>query len=129
MAVCDEPASITDAYALIKVLSTQHEVQRIRIVSNMVRGDEDSTALFEKLRTVTSRFLDGTLIDAGSIPFDDALRKSIQKQQPVFSQYPNSPAARAFARLAEQIDSWPIPALPSGHLEFFVDRLVRENRA
>ena len=129
MVVCDEPASITDAYALIKVLSTHHKVSRVRIVSNMVRGDEDSNSLFDKLQAVTSRFLDITLVNAGSIPFDESLRKAIQKQQPIFTQYANSPAAKAFARLADQIDSWPIPAMPSGHLEFFVDQLVQENRA
>lgn len=129
MVVCDEPASMTDAYALIKVLNTHHGIQTIRIVSNMVRGEDDRAALFDKLRNVTSRFLDVNLIDAGTIPFDDNLRKSVQRQQPVFTQYPNSPAAKAFTKLADQIDSWPIPAQPSGHLEFFVDRLVRDNRA
>jgi flagellar biosynthesis protein FlhG len=35
--VCDEPASITDAYALIKVLSREHGVQRFQILANQTR--------------------------------------------------------------------------------------------
>ena len=127
--VCDEPASITDAYALIKVLNQHHGVQRVRIVTNMVRSDDDAQNLFSKLQTVAERFLDITLLFAGAIPFDESLRRAVQRQQHVFASYPNSAAAKAFVRLADQLDAWPIPAMPSGHLEFFVERLVQENRA
>ncbi len=129
MVVCYEPASITDAYALIKVLNQHHGVQRVRIVTNMVRSDEDAQNLFNKLRVVSERFLDISLVFAGAIPFDESLRRAVQKQQHVFQSYPNSNAAKAFTRLAEQLDSWPIPAMPSGHLEFFVEQLVQDNRA
>lgn len=129
MVVCDEPASITDAYALIKVLNQHHGVQRVRIVTNMVRSSEDAQALFDKLQVVAQRFLDVDLLFAGAIPFDDSLRRAVQKQQHLFQNYPNSAAAKAFSQLAEQLDSWPIPAMPSGHLQFFVERLVQENRA
>ena len=35
--ICDEPASITDAYALVKVLSRNHGVRRFRVLANMMR--------------------------------------------------------------------------------------------
>src|SRR5262245_33898544 len=59
--VCDEPASMTDAYALIKVLSRQHEVSTFRVVANMVRAPGEGETLFRKLGRVTGRFLDVTL--------------------------------------------------------------------
>lgn len=123
---CDEPTAITDAYALIKVLNQNHGIDKVRLVANMVRGDAEGVRLYEKLQTVCDRFLNISLIYAGCIPMDEALRKAVQKQQSVVELYPTSQAAIAFNRLAETVDSWPIPAMPTGHLEFFVDRLVNE---
>lgn len=127
--VCDEPTSITDAYALIKVLNSRYGIDRVRVVANMVRGDEDGLKVFEKLQTVTERFLDISLSHAGSIPFDDHLRRAVRKQKAVVELYPMAKVSRAMLRLAEVVDSWPIPAVASGHLEFFVERLVTEHRA
>ena len=126
LVVCNEPTSIADAYALIKILNQQYSINRVRVVANMVRSEADGVAVFEKLQHVTDRFLDVTLMHAGSIPYDDQLRRAVQKQRAVIDLYPASKAAAAFRKLAEQVDSWPIPTTPTGHLEFFVERLVNE---
>jgi len=126
--VCDEPTSITDAYALIKVLNQQYGIDRIRVVANMVRTEDDGIRVFEKMRTVCERFLDVSLFHAGTIPFDDHLRRAVRKQKAVVELYPMSKVSRSLLRLAETVDSWPIPAVASGHLEFFVERLVTEPR-
>ena len=125
--VCNEPTSITDAYALIKVLNLEYGINRIRVVSNMVRSDADGEAVFNKLMNVTDRFLDVTLHYVGSVPHDDFLRRAVQKQKAVIEAYPDSKAAAAFEQLAAVADGWPIPAVPGGHLEFFVERLVADH--
>ncbi|GLP94958.1 MinD/ParA family protein [Paraferrimonas sedimenticola] len=127
--VCDEPTSITDAYALIKILSREHGVFRFKVVANMVRSLREGMELFAKLSRVTDRFLDVALELVATIPFDDNLRKAVRKQKLVVESFPNSPAAIAYQGLASKIISWPIPQQPGGHLEFFVERLVREPRA
>lgn len=127
--VCDEPASMTDAYALIKVLSRNHDVTRFRVLANMVRAPGDGEILFEKLQRVTSRFLDVTLEYVGEIPEDPYLRKAIREQRPVVGAFPSSPSTRAFKKLALKADKWPVPEGPRGNLEFFVERLVRRPQA
>ena len=123
--VTDEPASITDAYALIKVLSRNHGVSRFRIVANMSRAAGEGETLFNKLERVTSRFLDVILEYAGDIPDDEHMRRAIRVQRPVLDAHPASASARAFKKLAASADTWPVPAGPRGNLEFFVERLVR----
>src|SRR3569832_2070226 len=56
--VCDEPASITDAYATIKVLNRDHGVHRFRVVANMVESVQEGRELYGKLLSATDRFLD-----------------------------------------------------------------------
>ncbi|MFC0118903.1 MinD/ParA family ATP-binding protein [Pseudoalteromonas xiamenensis] len=122
--VCDEPTSITDAYALIKVLSREHGVYKFKIVANMVRSLREGQELFAKLSKVTDRFLDVALEMVATIPFDENMRKSSRRQKTIVELFPNSPAAVAFRGLASKAAKWPIPHQPSGHLEFFIEQLV-----
>lgn len=123
--VCDEPASLTDAYALIKVLNRDNGVQKFRILTNMTHSAQEARELFQKLVTVTDRYLDATLINMGNIPYDDYLRKAIKRQRPVVDAYPRSRSAMAFKNLAQKADKWPRPDAATGQLEFFVERLIR----
>jgi len=127
--VCNEPTSITDAYALIKVLSTNYGVARVRVLANMVRAAQEGKSVFAKLLTVTERFLDVALEYAGMIPFDEHVRRAVQRQRAVVDAYPSAKASQAFMDLAREVDRWPVPAAPRGHLEFFVERLVANGAA
>ncbi|MGK2941188.1 MAG: MinD/ParA family protein [Immundisolibacter sp.] len=125
LVVCDEPASLANAYALIKLLSTQHGVSRFRILANMVRRARDGRALFGKLLAVCDQHLDVVLEFVGVLPHDDYLRKAIQRRQTVMEAFPRSPVASAFRQLAEQVENWPRACGASGHLEFFFERIVQ----
>ncbi len=122
--ICDEPASMTDAYALVKVLSRSHGVTRFRVLANMTRMAGEGNALFDKFQRVAARFLDVTLEYVGEIPDDSYMRKAIREQRPVAESYPSSPSGVAFKNLARKADTWPVPVGPRGNLEFFVERLV-----
>jgi flagellar biosynthesis protein FlhG len=123
--VTDEPTSITDAYAQIKLLNRDYGLFRFRVVANMVKTEQDGRLLFAKLAKVTDRFLDVALQYVGSIPFDEHVKKAVQKQRPVLEAYPRAKASLAFKALAQKVDSWPLASTPRGHLEFFVERLVQ----
>jgi flagellar biosynthesis protein FlhG len=122
--VCDEPASITDAYALIKVLSRDHGVQRFQILANQTRRSGEGPALFQKIERVCDRFLNVALEFAGSVPFDDYLRRAVQKQTAVVDAYPACISSIALKNLASKADKWSVPQGARGHLEFFVERMV-----
>lgn len=129
LVVCDEPASMTDAYALVKVLSRNHGVTKFHVLANMARAPGEGEGMFQKLQRVTGRFLDVTLDYVGEIPEDAYLRRAIREQRPVMSAFPSSPASRAFKKLAAKADKWPVPEGPRGNLEFFMERLVRRPQA
>lgn len=126
LVVCDEPASITDTYALVKVLSRNHGVTRFRVLVNRTRAPGEGEGVFRKLERVTGRFLDTVLEYVGEIPEDAYLRRAIREQRTVCEAFPASPAARSFKNLAGKADKWPVPAGPRGNIEFFVESLVRK---
>jgi flagellar biosynthesis protein FlhG len=124
LVVCDEPTSITDCYALMKLLSRDHGLFKFKVVANMVRTPNEGKNLFAKLAKVTDRFLDVTLELVAVIPYDENIRKSVRKQQAIVEAYPNSPASIGLKALAKNIVSWPVPQEASGHLEFFIEQLL-----
>ncbi len=127
--VCDEPASITDAYALIKILSRDHRVGRFQILANKTSSVAEARRLFEKLSKVTQRFLQVQLCFMGHIPRDSSVRKAIQRQCAVVEHYPNSRAARAFEDAARATRRWPRADGSRGCIEFFAERLVQGTAA
>jgi flagellar biosynthesis protein FlhG len=122
--VCDEPASITDAYAMIKVMKRDFQVQRFHVLANMAHSIQQGRELYMKLARVADQYLDVTLDFIGSVPYDDYLRKAVQKQKCVIEMYPRSPSAMAFRKIAQKTQSWPVPKTMEGHLEFFIERLM-----
>lgn len=123
--VCDEPASLTDAYALIKVLNLEHGVTKFHILINMVDSNDEARKLFLRLVRVTGEYLDLVLDLMGVIPRDTHVIKAVKQQQPLLLAYPGCPAAIALKELAEVADKWPRKSVSNGKLEFFMERIVR----
>ena len=125
----NEPASLTDAYALIKVLSRERQISQFRVLVNMARTGADAQGLFKRLQRVTDRYLEVSLDYAGEIPDDNDVAKAVRAQRTVLAAYPGGPAARAYRRLAQEVQRWPLPQHPSGRLEFFFERLLTRRSA
>ena len=127
--VCDEPASVTDAYALIKVLTRERGVTRVQVLANQVGHPSEGRQLYDKLERVTSKFLDVTLNYLGAIPRDEWLRRAIQRQEAVVDAFPAAPASMAFREIAKRAEKWQTPNGPRGHVEFFMERLIPTARS
>lgn len=123
--VCDEPTSLTDAYAYIKLLNRDYGLNSFHVIANMVQSVQQGQQLFNKLSMVTDKYLDVSLQYTGGVPFDDYLRKAVQKQSPVLEVFPRSKASLAIRNLALKIDGWPIKIQAGGYLEFFVERMIQ----
>ncbi len=124
--VCDEPASITDAYAIIKVLSTNFGVRRFQIVTNMTRSAAEGRTLFQKIAKVADRYLDVVLHHLGNIPYDAKLRRAVQEQRAIVDTNPDCWSGRSFRDMAERIRTWPAPAADGGNggISFFLENML-----
>ena len=124
--VSTEPASITDAYALIKVLSRDHGLRRFHVLPNMVADAREGQILFQRLSAVAERYLEVQLDLAGIIPLDPAMRSAVRAQQCIFDRYPGSAAAQAFRTLAHTVRAWPRRTEGRGEMRFFLERLFAD---
>jgi flagellar biosynthesis protein FlhG len=123
--VCDDPASLTDAYATIKVLHKAHGRRRLRVLVNMTKNDEEARGIFRRLLATTDRFLDVTLEYAGCVPYDRQVGGAARRREPVVIAFPDGAVAAAFKKLAATADMWPRPEGATGRCEFFWEKLIQ----
>ena len=128
LVVCDDPTSISDTYALIKLLSASHGMNRFRVLVNMAHNPDEGRYLFNKLANLVNQFLDVSLHYVGAIPYDVCVRRAARKQRAVCEFFPNSKCAYAFNVIAQKVDAWPLPSNPRGHIEFFINKLVSNSK-
>lgn len=99
-----EPTSITDAYALIKVMYQEHGTKDFQLLVNMVRSQREAEAVFNNIHSNLSRYLrDIKLIYLGFISKDENIQRSVRKQKPVVLSYPKSTSAKQFIQLARKM--------------------------
>jgi len=123
--VTPEPTSLTDAYALIKVLYTKYGERHFKVLTNSVKDENAGKAIFAKISKVADHFLDGISLDyLGSIPHDPSVSRAVIQQKPLVELFPNSPAAKAFMIVAQRIQK-SLPYLNHGTVKFFWKRLLK----
>lgn len=115
-----EPTSLTDAYAMIKVLSSRHDVKKFRILLNSVLSKKEALAVYRQLTLVADRFLDSLSLDFfGYLPFDANLPKAVRAQRLVTELSPEAPSSRMFIELAKQICQEEPEHKIDGNIKFF----------
>ena len=122
--VSPEPTSITDAYALMKVLSLKYSGKACKLIVNMVRRPEEGREVFRQLQIVTDRFLDITIEYLGYVLFDGKVTKGVKTQKIVSELYPDTPASRCFADISRKIANMSPLNLPKGGSNLFWRHLV-----
>ncbi len=101
--VTPEPTSITDAYALIKVLARRKTQARISLLVNFATDRNEARATFNRISTVAREFLDVAIYDAGYILTDAKVPAAVRKRQPWVLAYPRCQASRCLAALASKL--------------------------
>ncbi|MDR1608571.1 MAG: MinD/ParA family protein [Deltaproteobacteria bacterium] len=127
--VTNEPTSLTDAYALIKSLSTKHDQNQFYVVPNMVKSFKEAKDIFQLLSNVSGSYLNKVSLDlAGWIPYDEAVPAAVRSQKPFFLKDPNCAATKNISLLATYLAQKTPPGFGGGGLVLFLNRLVNRPR-
>lgn len=126
--VSGDPRSITDAYALMKLLARDFAHRRFHVVVNRARGSADAEAIYSNIAGVAGRYLKIRLEYLGHVPLDDKVKQAAKLGQTVIDAFPDSPAVATLRELAERIEAWPYPTDEAGRLEAFLHKLVITSR-
>lgn len=101
--VSPEPTSITDAYALMKVLSLKYAHTHFKLLVNLARNIREADEVFRQLSLVAERFLTISIEYVGYVLFDENVIKSVKRQKLVCEQFPESQGSKCFETLAYKL--------------------------
>lgn len=122
--VTNEPTSLTDAYALIKVLTSRYQQKKFKILVNAARNEAEADRVYRHLSMVVDKFLGSPSLDYfGWIPHDKLVPAAIRRQRLVLMEYPDAPASKSFMVLAKRMISGDDGSVFEGDIRFFWQRL------
>jgi flagellar biosynthesis protein FlhG len=120
-----EPTSITDAYALMKVMSQEYGTRYFKLVVNMAEKESDAKRVYAALSNALDKFLKKNVVleYTGFIPFDKKLQAAVRQRSLILDQTPGSPAASAMDKLAQSLSKSQGQNHSKGNLTFFMNRV------
>lgn len=119
-----DPTAITDAYALMKLLSTKYHEKFFNLVVNSVKDEGEALDVYKKLTLVANRYLNISIDYLGCVPFDKRLRESVQRQKVMVELYPGTRTSNAFEQLAHALAEAPPSGKAKGTAQLFWQRLL-----
>lgn len=123
--VTNEPTSLTDAYALIKVLTSRYQQKRFKVLINAARNAEEANRIYRHLSLVVDQFLGSPSLDyLGWIPFDRQMPAAVRKQKTVIDQFPDAQASRQILNLAKTLMANHDSLLLEGDIRFFWQKFL-----
>lgn len=119
------PSSITDAYAMIKIMSKEYAKQHFLILVNKVESEQTAHTIFDNISKVARQHLSVSLDYMGYIQTDERLRRSTQLCKSVVDAFPTAPSAIGFRQVADDLLYCSCPDDYGGGVESFMQRLIR----
>jgi flagellar biosynthesis protein FlhG len=126
LVVTPEPTSLVDAYAAVKVFSQQVGVKDFGVVVNQVVDELVARDVYQKLCSLTDRFLSVRIRHLGYVTRDENVHRAIMAQKPVTDLFSQAPASRALQVVAEKLFSMAPPVSVDGGMKLMWHRLFRE---
>jgi flagellar biosynthesis protein FlhG len=109
-----EPTAITDAYALIKVVSRESADRRMSLLVNQVRSEAEAKIVHERIAKVARQFLNVSVLDAGYVLSDEQVSTAVRRRMPFLLASPRCPASACVGRLAMRLEQGVAAASPGG---------------
>jgi flagellar biosynthesis protein FlhG len=125
--VSPEPTSLTDSYALIKVLHTRYQEKEFKILVNSVRDAAEGLRVFKRLAVAADKYLHVSLDYLGYLVFDEAVPKAVMAQKSFVDCFPRAEVSRNLVAVAEKLKEGIVPDI-RGSLQLFIGNLIGEER-
>ena len=120
-----EPTSITDAYAMMKVMFKHHNTRYFKILVNMVSDEKEAKSVYMNLNQVADQFLNGIVMEyMGFIPNDERLRDAVRNRKTVVEMHPDSASSKKIGEIAKSFLKLPRRSDSDGNIKFFLKRLM-----
>src|SRR5687767_2202644 len=120
-----EPTAITDAYAVVKVLSRDGGERRVSLLINQVRSSNEAKIVHGRIAQVAKQFLGVSVLDAGHVLSDEAVPQAVRRRIPFVIGSPKCAASLCVAQLASRLEQGVAGAQQADNSSGFFQRMGR----
>lgn len=121
-----EPTSITDAYAIIKMVNSMGHDVSFKLVINRVTDAKEGKYTADKISLVAKQFLDIQIPTLGFVDDDAAVSKAVKKQIPFTVAFPNSAASRSLQLLVDNyLNGYRVIDAPTSGVKGFLNKMMK----
>jgi flagellar biosynthesis protein FlhG len=99
-----EPTAITDAYAVVKVISRDGGDRRLSLLVNQAKSQVEARVVYDRISKVARQFLNVQVYDAGHIPSDESVPLAVRRRTPFVLGAPRCAASQGIAQLAMRLE-------------------------
>jgi flagellar biosynthesis protein FlhG len=123
--ICNDPASLMDSYAIIKILNQKYGRDKFGVLVNKVKSMQEGYDVFSRFQDAIARFIPVNMNYIGHVPQDDYITLSSRMGGSILDQFPHSEAAKAFRQICHGITHWQSQDTTTGGIQFFFERLIQ----
>jgi flagellar biosynthesis protein FlhG len=121
-----EPTSITDAYAIIKMVNSMGHNVNFKLVINRVTDAKEGKQTADKISLVAKKFLHIDIPALGYVDDDNSVSKAVKKQIPFTIAFPNSPASRSLHALVDSyVSGYQVSDVPTSGMKGFLSKMMK----
>ncbi len=125
--ICNDPASLMDSYAVIKILHQKYGRSRFGVIVNKARSLQEGYDVFAKFQSAIGQFITISMQYLGHVPQDDYVGMAARERTAVVHAYPYAESSAAFGNLCHGISQWQQDVAAAGGIQFFFERLIQNH--
>ncbi len=103
--VTSDPASIADAYGMIKIIKKFEDSIPVLLVANRVKSKSEGESIYRKMKLMVERFLNSSITYGGTINEEPLIEETVKQQKAILLEHPGSPIARNIKVIAKNLYS------------------------
>lgn len=122
--ICNDPSSLMDSYAVMKILHQKYARSQFGIIVNKVKSSGEGAEVFSRFQETSAKFININMNYLGCLPQDDYINIAARERKSVVDSYPNANVTTALKNLCKQIENWHNDDFLSGGIQYFFERLI-----
>lgn len=128
LSLCNDPSSLMDSFAVIKILNQQYARRQFGIVVNKVKNMREGYQVFLRFQETISRFMNVQTEYLGFIPRDDYITIAARENASIVDRFGFAPAALAIQQISQGMNVWLDEPQDNGGIHYFFESILHEKR-
>lgn len=101
--ITPEPTSLTDAYALLKILTLNGLESSVKVIVNQCKNTSVAKQTYSRFKAVVKKYLSIDIHPLGVILLDPLMAEAVKQQKPFLSLYPGSIASKCIKTITKNL--------------------------